>query len=394
MANPIQELRRKLEKKYKDSTEIFPDFTTVRQIEVVPTGSTIIDAVTGLGGFPRGRLTEVYGGFSTGKTTLAVQGLSALQKEKRDAVGLYVDYEHAFDAGYAHNGLGLDLNPDRFIFVQPDYFEQGDQVIDSFVTEGLVDYVVIDSAAAMTPLIEMTGEIDDKEGGMGPLGTQARLMSRMLTRLTKKISKGRKPALVMINQTRARIDLKNPRKSGEQSAAGNAIRFYASVRLELENITGEGKDLSNAKATTDQMYTRNRVRVTCIKNKLAPPWMRGTFAIDYGKGVNNAASIGELAEQKLGLINSGGFYAYAGDTPETTIKGRGRDEFLHHVMTNHALFRELEKKVLDRMREEQATNLGIVNLTKGEAAKDNFEHEDSSTLVLTTGTGMPTEEVS
>lgn len=384
-ANPIRDLQRKLETRFKNSTEIFPDFTTIKQIEVIPSGSAVIDCVTGLGGFPRGRMTEIYGGYSTGKTTLAIHGAVACQKQ--GGVPLYIDYEHAFDAAYAHN-LGLDLNPGKFIFCQPDYFEQGDIIADEYIVAGLVDFVVVDSAAAMIPMEDLEGKIDST----GRIGLQAQLMSRFLGRVTKKISKGRKPALLVVNQTRMKIDIKNSRNNGEQSAAGSAIKFYASLRLALETVAGEGSE-GRGSGVTDQVYTQNRVRVTAIKNKLAPPWIRGQFAIEYGKGVSNVISIAELAEQKLGIMSGAGFFKYEGDTPETTISCRGRDVFCHAVRTNPALLKELEQKVLSHMRSEQAMTLGVSSITPGDAAKEL----DSETGVLVFGSsanqGLPVEDM-
>lgn len=378
--NPITTLRKALEKKYKDSTEVFPDFSTRKRIEAITSGSTLVDAVTGVGGFPRGRLTELYGGYSTGKTTIATQGSAAAQRTDSSAVVLYVDYEHAFDAVYAHK-LGVDLSPDRFIFCQPDYFEQGDAVIDAFVTEGLVDFIVVDSAAAMTPLEDLEGKIEST----GRIGLQAQLMSRMLSRLTKKISRGRKPALVIVNQTRMKIDTKNARNNGEQSAAGSAIKFYASVRLQLENLSGEG-DTERGKGITDQVYTQNRVRITAIKNKVAPPWMRGQFTIEFGKGINNILSIAELAEQRLQIMSGAGFFNYKGDSPETSFTCRGRENFQQLLHVNQALLAELETKVLNSMQEEQSRELGILVSSSTEAAK---EIEAQDVLVLGGGAKVP-----
>lgn len=392
--NQIVDLRKKLEKRFKDSTEIFPDFTTVKVISVIKSGSAIVDAVTGIGGFPRGRVTELYGGYSTGKTTLSTQASAAVQKTDPKAVVLYVDFEHAFDASYAH-ALGVNLEPDRFVFCQPDYFEQGDQVINSYVDEGLVDLIIVDSAAAMIPMEDLEGKIDST----GRIGLQAQLMSRMLARITKKISKGRKPAMVIVNQTRMKIDTKNARNNGEQSAAGSAIKFYASLRLQLENITGEGED-GRGKGVTDQVYTQNRVRITAIKNKLAPPWIRGQFTLEYGSGVNNIISVAELAEQKLGIMSGAGFFNYKGDSPETSFTCRGREAFHALIQERPALMKELEAKVLASMAQEQAKSLGIKGITKGDAAKE-LESPDG-VLVLggeSRGTvpfddvdGLPTED--
>lgn len=385
----IDDLRKKLEKRFKDSTEIFPDFTSIKQIDVIPSSSAIIDAVTGIGGFPRGRVTEIYGGYSTGKTTLATQASAVIQTIGPDQVVLFMDYEHAFDAAYAHK-LGVNLDPNRFIFCQPDSFEQGDLIMDSFVSSGLVDLIVVDSAAAMTPAEDLEGKVDST----GRIGLQAQLMSRMLTRMTKKISKGRKPALVILNQTRTKIDIKNTRNTGEDSAAGNALRFYASLRLKLENISGEGEEGRSTKDVTDRLYTRNKVRVTAVKNKLAPPFIRGTFFIDYGRGVNNIVSIAELAEQKLGIMSGAGFFKYAGDKEETSFSCRGRDEFHRILAERPVLMKEIEGKVLAAMREEQAMSLGVTVIDTTQQAKE-IESDGHSYVDLSSGSadGLPIEEL-
>lgn len=375
-------LRTRLEAKYKGSAELFPDFATIKQMEVIPTSSSIINAVTGVGGFPRGRVSEVSGAFSSGKTTIAKETVATMQRADPESVALFVDFEHAFDPAYAHK-LGVDLSPDRLIFAQPEYFEQGAEIVDSYVSAGLVDLVFVDSAAAMTPRAEMEGKTDDGKR----IGLQSALMSDFLSRITKKINKGRKPALVMLNQTRANIDIKNPRLSGgEKPAGGNALKFYTSLRLQLSIVMGEGEEERNSKAVTDQLYTQNRVRVVAIKNKVAPPFARGQFVIEYGKGVNNIASIAELAETKLGVLSGAGFINYKGDTPETTIYGRiGREGFLQEVMKNKALAEELERKVVLAILSEQAGTLGLTSIQRSGVAKD-IEEED-----ITIGDGMPTE---
>jgi recombination protein RecA len=227
----------------------------------------------------------------------------------------------------------------------------------------------------------------------------AQSLLMMQSRLTKKISKGRKPAMLMVNQTRTRIDTKNARNNGEQSAANNAIKFYSSVRLSLEIVVSEGDSGRSSKDATDQLYTSNRVRITAIKNKLAPPWIRGQFTIQYGKGVNNLVSVAELAEQKLGIMSGAGFFSYKGDSPETTFSCRGREAFQAMLSENSALFRELERKVLVAMSEEQAKSLGVSGLVRGEAAK---ELEGASPVLVLedrpnggvsdTSGGMPVEE--
>lgn len=364
----LQEVRKKLEKRYHDSTEVFPDFTQIRQIEVWPTRSSIINAVTGIGGMPRGRVTEIFGPFSSGKSTIACELVATLQRMDPNAVAMYVDYEHAFDAAYAHS-LGVDLGANRFVFVQPEYLEQGASIVDAFVDENLVDLIILDSAAAMTPRAELEGDMD-AEGGTQK-GLQAALMSRFLSVATKKIARGRKPALVILNQTRAVIDIGGQKKKNapkSQSAAGNAIKFYSSMRLELEIVYHEGDEGRGAKVGTDQVYTQNRVRVTAMKNKLAPPFIRGTFVIEYGKGTNNIVSIAELAESRLAIMSGAGFFKYQGDTPATTFSCRGREAFLELLKNTPELLKELEIKVTDAMKADHAKALGITSIrTEGKA---------------------------
>jgi recombination protein RecA len=318
-----------------------------------------------------------------------------------------VDYEHAFDASYARK-LGLDLSPARFIFAQPEYLEQGAQIIDNFLDEGLVDMVVIDSAAAMTPKSLMEGDLD-RDGG-SQKGTQAALMSEFLSVATKKLGRGRKPAMVIINQTRAVINIggRGPKNGPkEQSAAGNAIKFYTSMRLELEITLSEG-DAGRGTKGTDQVYTQNRVRVTAVKNKLAPPFVRGQIVMEYGKGINNIVSIGELAEARLGIMSGAGFFKYEGDTPETTFTCRGREAFQQLLVDSPALQKEIERKVLASIRAEHAEALGVGEIKTSGKAKD--VEGDPKVMVLDDqdqpgqrakprkvdleeGEGMPAEEI-
>lgn len=400
----LRELRKKFEKRYADSIELFPDFTTIREIPVIKSPSAIINAVTGIGGFPRGRVTEIYGPFGSGKTTIATEAVACCQQGDPGSTGLYIDYEHAWDAMYARK-LGTDLNQDRLIYCQPQYFEQGADIALACADEGLADLIVIDSAAAMTPRAEMEGVLDN-EGGTQK-GSQANLMARFLERITKKISKGRRPALVILNQTRAVINIGGrPQRNApkEQSAAGNALKFYTSMRLELDILAPEGGDNRGTKGT-DQVYTQNRVRVTCIKNKLAPPFVRGQITIEYGKGINNLVSIAELAEAKLGIMYGAGFYKHEGQTPETTFSCRGRDAFLRVLAESPATLAEIETLTLAAIKQETAAALGIEEIkTQGQAK----QIEDTPTIItdtgpettpgprtgngIGTGEGMPTEE--
>lgn len=375
ITSDVADLRKVLEKHFSKSIEIFPTFSSIRQIQVIPSRSAIINAVTGIGGFPRGRVTEVFGPESSGKTTFAIDAACSVQENVPDGRVLFVDFEHAIDVRYAHS-LGLILDEDRFILCQPDHFEQGAQVIDAFVEKDLVDMIVVDSAAAMTPKDELEGEVT----GTGRIGLQSALMSKFLSRITKLITKGRKPALVILNQTRARIDMNDSRKSGgEEAAGGKAMKFYTSIRLSLEVVKSEGESMRGTKSI-DQIYTQNRVRVTAVKNKLAVPYVRAQLIIEYGKGINNIASVAELAEARLGIMSGAGFFRYEGETTETSFSCRGREVFQELLNSQPALLKEIERKVLQSMQQDLAKDLGISHITVGDVAK---EIDDSEPLYLT-----------
>lgn len=378
-ASLIAEVRKRLEKTYKDSTELFPDLITARKIATIPSGSTIIDAVSGIGGYPRGRVTEIHGDFSTGKTTLAIEAAVACQRADPAAVVLFADWEHAIAIPYAV-ALGLDIKPERFIYMEPDYFEQGADGITAFLQAGLVDLIILDSAAAMTPKSELEGEMDT-EGGTQK-GVQSALMARFLSGATKALSKGRKPAMLIINQTRAYINIGGrPQKNAPktQAAGGNALKFYTSMRLELEIVGKEG-DANRGTKGTDQVYTQNKVRVTAVKNKLAPPYVRGEIIIEYGKGINNLASIAELAEAKLGVMSGSGYFKYDGDKPATSFSCRGREAFQEHLQKNPDTLKEIEAKVLAAIKQEHAKALGIGAIkVAGDAKNIEASH---GTLIL------------
>jgi recombination protein RecA len=365
----IADVRKRIEKKYSGDIELFPDFTVIRAIPVIKSPSAIINATTGIGGLPRGRVTEIVGPFGTGKTTILTECVAQGQQSDPGFVALFVDYEHAWDPIYARK-LGTNLSPDRLIYCQPQYFEQGADIAMACVDEGLVDLIVIDSAAAMTPKSEMEGDMDTDGGSQK--GTQAALMARFLERITKKISQGRKPALAIANQTRAFIQIGGrPQKNApkEVPAGGNALKFYTSLRLQLEIVTSEGDENRGTKGT-DQLYTQNRVRVTCIKNKLAPPFMRGQFVIEYGSGINNLLSIAELAEAKLGIMHGAGFYNYTGRTPETSIVCRGREVFQARLKESPDTLAEIEELTLLAIKQETAAALGIDEIKTQGSAKE------------------------
>lgn len=387
----IEAIRDLLEKRFKDSAELFPDFTTAKVINVIPTSSAILNAITVVGGFPRGRVTEIFGPESTGKTTIAIEAAVAAQAAFPDLAVLYLDFEHALDVAYAHK-LGLNLNPGRFIVAQPDSFEQGFEIVKSFlvdektqVSKNLLSLIVVDSAAAMTPKAELMGDVD----APGRLGLQAQLMSRFLASVTKWITKGTKPVLLVLNQTRTKIDLSNPRNTGQAAAGGNALKFYTTIRLSLEATRGEGEEgrSKDPSRGTDQVFKRHRVRVTAIKNKVAPPWVRGTLVFEFGTGINNLMSVAELAESKLGIMSGAGFFKYVGDTPETSFNCRGRELFIAALEKSPAILKELEKKVLAVIRVEHSKALGLADIKQGGAAK-----EVEGEVLLEDPSGMVIEE--
>lgn len=389
----LNDLRKKLEKKYKEDTELFPDFTTIKTIEVIPSPSAIINTISGIGGFPRGRISEIHGPYSSGKTTICTEVIATAQQNDPEAVAMFLDFEHAWDPRYARK-LGTSLDPDRLVFMQPTYFEQGADAALYALSEGLIDILVIDSAAAMTPRSEIEG-IMDNDGG-SQKGTQSALMAQFLAKASKLLSKGRKPAMVLINQTRAVINIGGrPQKNApkEQAAGGNAIKFYTSMRFQLEVTNQEGDSARGTKGT-DQVYTQNRVRVTCVKNKLAPPFMRGQIVIEYGKGINNLVSLGELAEAKLGIMSGAGFFKYQGDIDETSFSCRGREAFLELLAERPALQKELEAKVIKAIRLEHAEMLGLDDIKVQGTAKNiegNLDPNDSRIILESEGSGdIPT----
>jgi recombination protein RecA len=386
-------VRDTLESKFKSSSELFPDFKIQRSVDVIKTSSAILNAITVVGGFPRGRVTELFGPESTGKTTIATEAAIAAQIGNPSLGVLYVDFEHSFDASYAH-ALGLNLADDSFILCQPDSFEQGEEIIMSFLSDkdgqprNLLSLIIIDSAAAMTPLAELEG------GGM--IGLQARLMSKFLARITKRLSQGVKPALIVLNQTRTKIDMFNPRNTGEDSASGKALKFYSTIRLRMEALHGEGKELRQKEGgNTDQVFTHQKVRITCCKNKVAPPWQRGTLVFTFGKGIDNVTSVAELAIKRLGVTNGGGFFNFNGSTAETSISCRGYETWIETLKSSPAVFKEVEARVLDAIRQDHRKLLGVEKIEVAEAkvidVSDSEVVEDTVTVVP--GGEMPVEDI-
>ncbi len=288
------------------------------QVEVIPTGSIALDLALGVGGIPRGRITEIYGPEASGKTTLALHVIA--QAQKMGGVAAYIDAEHAFDPVYAER-LGVDL--DDLLIAQPDTGEQALEITETLVRSGAVDVVVIDSVAALVPRAEIEGEMGDAH-----VGLQARLMSQALRKLTGAISRS-KTAVIFINQLRMKIGVMygNP----ETTTGGNALKFYASVRLDIRKIDA-------IKEGADTVGIRARVKV--VKNKVAPPFRQAEFDIMYNEGISIAGNILDVATD-LGIIRKSGAWYYLGDER----LGQGRENAKAFLKANPNVMAEIEQRI-------------------------------------------------
>lgn len=292
------------------------------KVPVIPTGSLNLDWALGIGGLPRGRVIEVYGPESSGKTTLALQAIAEINK--MGGLAGFIDAEHAFDPEYAAK-LGVDV--ENLLISQPDTGEQALEIAEALVRSGAIDLVVIDSVAALVPKAELEGDMGDSF-----VGLQARLMSQALRKLTGIVSKS-STTIIFINQLREKIGVMygNP----ETTTGGRALKFYASIRLEIRKI-------SNITGPNDSIIG-NRVRVKVSKNKMAPPFRQAEFDILYGQGISKVGDIIDLAvEQKL-VEKSGTWYAY-GDTR----LGQGRENAKAYLLDNPKIMDELEKKIREK----------------------------------------------
>ena len=294
------------------------DLGTRMNIEVIPTGSLALDIAVGVGGYPRGRVIEIYGPESSGKTTLALHAIAEAQKE--GGVAAFIDAEHALDPIYAHN-LGVDTK--NLLISQPDSGEQALSICEALVRSGAVDMVVIDSVAALVPKQEIDGDISDQS-----VGLQARLMSKALRKLTGIISKSR-TIVIFINQIREKVGVMfgNP----VATTGGRALKFYSSVRMDVrrtETLKQGGEMVGN------------HVRVKIVKNKIAPPFKEAEFDIMFGKGISREGDILDLAT-KIDLVNkSGAWYAYNGEKI-----GQGRENAKSYLTAHPEIMEEIEEKV-------------------------------------------------
>jgi recombination protein RecA len=295
-------------------------------LEVVSTGSIGLDVALGIGGLPRGRIIEIYGPESSGKTTIATHVIAEAQK--KGGMCAIIDAEHAFDSGYARK-LGVDV--DNLLISQPDYGEQGLEIADRLILSGALDVVVIDSVAALVPKGELEGEMGDSK-----MGLQARLMSQALRKLTATISKTN-TICIFINQLREKIGVMfgNP----ETTTGGNALKFYASVRLDIRRMT-QIKDGDEA--------VGNRVKVKIVKNKVAPPFRQAEFDIVFGEGISKAGEIIDMGVELNIIQKSGSWFSYNADK-----LGQGRESVKQLMLDNPALAAEIETKIREKLKEMQ-----------------------------------------
>ena len=309
----------KLDKAYGKGTVMKMSDAPVVDVDVIPSGSLGLDVALGVGGYPRGRVVEIYGPESSGKTTLTLHAIAEAQKA--GGIAAFIDAEHAFDRFYAEN-LGIDI--DNLIISQPDNGEQALEIADNLVRSGAIDLIVIDSVAALTPRSEIEGEMGDSK-----MGLHARLMSQALRKLTGSISKTN-CTMIFINQLREKIGVMfgNP----ETTTGGNALKFYASVRLDIRRSTQIKDSYGSVRG--------NKTRVKIVKNKVAPPFKLAEFDIMYGEGVSKVGEILDIAVEFEIIQKSGSWFSY-----EETKLGQGRDAVKQMIKDNPDLMDELETKI-------------------------------------------------
>jgi recombination protein RecA len=334
MANTPEEIKKekmkavllamgKIEKDYGKGSIMMLGSTSVEDIPVIKSGSIGLDVALGVGGYPRGRVIEIYGPESSGKTTLAIHAIAEAQKA--GGIAAIIDAEHAFDRFYAEK-LGVDV--ENLIISQPDNGEQALEITDNLIRSGAIDLIVIDSVAALTPKAEIEGEMGDSK-----MGLQARLMSQALRKLTANINKTQ-TCCMFINQLRDKIGVMFG--SPETTTGGNALKFYATIRLDIRRI-GQLKD--------GEEICGNRTKVKVVKNKVAPPFRKAEFDILYGEGISKIGEIIDLGVELEIIKKSGSWFSYG----ETKL-GQGRDSVKTILNDNPELMEEITKKIIEKIK--------------------------------------------
>jgi len=320
----LQMTLEKLDKTYGKGSVMKLGDEVNEEVEVISSGSIGLDIALGAGGYPKGRVIEIYGPESSGKTTLTLHAIAECQK--KGGIAAFIDAEHAFDRFYAEK-LGVDIT--ELIISQPDHGEQALEIADNLIRSGAVDIIVIDSVAALTPKSEIEGEMGDSK-----MGLHARLMSQALRKLTGSISKT-KCTVFFINQLREKIGVMfgNP----ETTTGGNALKFYASVRIDIRRST----QIKN----TESEVLGNKTRVKIVKNKVAPPFRTAEFDIMYGEGISKIGEIIDLGVDYELIKKSGSWFSY-GDSKI----GQGRDAVKKVLLENPDLLDELEEKIMDTLK--------------------------------------------
>ena len=320
----LQATMEKIEKNFGKGSIMKMGDDSVEQVEVIPTGSIALNVALGVGGYPRGRIIEIYGPESSGKTTLAIHAIAEAQKA--GGIAAFIDAEHAFDRFYAAK-LGVDV--DNLFISQPDNGEQALEIAEQLIRSSAIDIIVVDSVAALTPKAEIEGDMGDNK-----VGLQARLMSQALRKLTSAVSKTR-TTCIFINQLREKIGVMfgNP----ETTTGGNALKFYASVRLDIRG-SQQIKD--------GEEVIGKQTKVKVVKNKVAPPFRKAEFDIMFGEGISHSGEIIDLGAE-MGIIKkSGSWYSY-----NDTKLGQGRDAAKQCIADNPELAEELEALIFEKLKE-------------------------------------------
>lgn len=316
----------KLEKTYGKGTVMKLGDEAIEDVDVIPSGSVTLDLALGVKGFPKGRVVEIYGPESSGKTTIAIHAIAEAQKQ--GGIAAFIDAEHAFDRFYAEK---LGVNADDLLISQPDNGEQALEIADNLIRSGAIDLLVVDSVAALTPKAEIEGEMGDAQ-----MGLQARLMSKALRKLTSSIYKAN-TCCIFINQLREKLGITfgNP----ETTTGGNALKFYSSIRIDIRR----GSQIKDG----DEVVG-NRTKIKIVKNKVAPPFKRAEFDIMYGEGISKVGEILDLGVE-MGIIKKSGSWFSYGDTK----LGQGRDGVKALIKDNPELSEELEQKIIEEVNQKE-----------------------------------------